>query len=355
MNINFIKKIKLSHIFLLTIWLLSACVDKFDAGLNTNIKKLVVDGEISNKPGPYRVTLQQSSPFGSKDFSPPPFNAVVSIADNQGNKETLTDLGFGIFETKTTQGVIGRAYTLEVKIGDKKVYKSTPQTIKKPNQIDNIYAEYIPYEGTPNVFIAGEFHVFLDTVDPETKGDYYRWTYTNYEKLDFCLRTVVVNDAGRFAFEYNCCEPCWEINPCLGCIYLGSDQYFNGKKINRQFIGKFPYDSYKTLFLQVEQKSLTKENYFYWKEIDGQINNSGGIFDTPPANIQGNIYNVNDPNDQVLGFFAASGITSVPYRLARVVEGKSPTIPLPTTYILEAMCSPCNEGLYRTRNKPAGF
>lgn len=355
MKIEAQKRKIFNILFLLTTWLLGSCIDSFDAGLNTNIKKLVVDGEITNKPGPYRVTLQQSSPFGSKDFSPPPFNATVKITDNLGNSETLTDLGFGIFETRSTQGVIGRSYTLEVKIGDKRLYRSTPQTIKKPISIDKIYTEYVPYDGTPDMYIGGEFYVYLDSNDPNTTGDYYRWNYTNFEPIDFCLKTVSNGEGGRIAISNRCCEPCWEINPCLGCIYLASDQYFNGKKINRQYIAKFPYNSISSVFIQVDQKSLTKENYFYWKEIDGQINNSGGIFDTPPANIQGNIYNVNDPKDQVLGFFAASGVFTVPYRVNRTVEGIKPIILSQLDFKIEPFCVACVEGLYRTRIKPNGF
>jgi Domain of unknown function (DUF4249) len=355
MDTKFFKKIKLGYFLLLTPFLLLSCVDSFDAGLKTNIRKLVVDGEISNKPGPYRVTLQNSSPFGTSDFAPPPFNATVSITDNLGNTETLKDFGNGKFETNTTQGVIGRSYTLEIKIGDKKIYKSTPQTIKKPVPIDKIYTEYVPYKGTSEVYIGGEMHVFLDTNDPATSGDYYRWNYTNYEQLDYCLETVNVNDAGRFYFQYFCCDPCWAINYCPGCIYLASDQYTNGKKINRQFIGKFPYNSVFSKFINIEQKSLTKENYFYWKEIDGQINNSGGIFDTPPANIQGNIFNKSDPSEQVLGFFAATGIVTVPYRANVNVVGINPVIPKRLDFKTVGTCAPCNEGLYRTKIKPTGY
>ncbi|MES2838643.1 MAG: DUF4249 domain-containing protein, partial [Bacteroidota bacterium] len=308
---------------------------------------MVVDGEISNKPGPYSVILQQSSPFGTSDFSPPPPSAVVSISDNLGNAETLTYMGNGKFETNTTQGVIGRTYVLEIKLGDKKVYKSTPQTIKKPIPIDKIYTEYVPYKGYPNVFIGGEFHVYLDTIDPATTGDYYRWNYTNYDPIDYCLATAQIKETGPDNRQYICCEPCWAVNYCVGCIYLGSDQYNNGKKINRQFIGKFPYNTVFSTFLQVEQKVLTKENYIYWKEIDGQINNSGGIFDTPPANIHGNIYSETDSNEQVLGFFAATGIVTVPYRVEKKADGFNPVIPSRLNFITQKECKPCVEGLYR--------
>jgi hypothetical protein len=355
MLFKFLKKAKYFTITILGIWAVTACVDLYDAGLNTNIKKLVVDGEITNLPGPYRVTLQQSSPFGTKDFSPPPFNAVVSIVDNLGNAETLTDLGFGVFETVKTQGVVGRSYTLKIKIGDKKVYTSTPQTIKAPIKVDKVYSEFEPYKEGSGTYIGGDFNVYLDTQDPAASGDYYRWNYTNYEPIEFCEQTRFKNDGGDFAIRQPCCAPCWEINKCLGCIYLGSDQFANGKKINKQYIAKFPYNSISPVFIQIEQKSLSKENYFYWKEIDSQINNSGGIFDTPPATVQGNVTNTTDPKEQVLGFFAASGVSLTPFRVIRQVPNKQPVIIGKVEWTLNPVCVSCVESLYRTAKKPAGF
>jgi hypothetical protein len=355
MKYRFFKLAKLICFIFINIWLLASCVDLFDAGLNTNKRKLVVDGEITNKPGPYFVTLQQSSPFGTSEFAPPPFNATVIITDNAGNSETLTDKGNGKFEANIIQGVIGRAYTLEVRIGDKRIYRSTPQTIKRPVKVEKIYTEYVPYNFTPEVYSGGEFHVYLDTQDPATTGDYYRWNYTNYEKLDYCKETILVNDAGRIYNQFNCCEPCWAINYCPGCIYLGSDQFNNGKKIKRQFIGKFPYNSISPVFLQIEQKAITKENYFYWREIDGQINNSGGIFDTPPNNIQGNITSISDPTEQVLGFFAASGVEVVPYFVDKKSDGFNPVIRKRFDFVTQSGCEPCQEGLYRTKVRPNGF
>jgi hypothetical protein len=332
-----------------------ACVDKFDPGLKTNVRKLVVDGEITNKPGPYRVTLQQSSPFGTKEFSPPPFNVVVTISDDLGNSENLVDLTGGLFETVKTQGIVGRSYTLTIKIGDNRVYKSTPQLLKAPVKIDKIYSEYIPYKDGSSTYIGGDFQLFLDTVDPATKGDYYRWNYINYDPVEYCLARRFKNDAGSFAIGNPCCEPCWDIKPCLGCIYLGTDLYSNGKKLTKNYIAKFPYNSIKPVFLLVEQKSISKENYYFWKQVDSQINNSGGIFDTPPVTVAGNIYNVNDAKEQVLGFFSVAGVDVVPYRLIRSVPNISPIILKEVEFTLDPACVGCTESLFRTGKKPQGY
>ena len=55
--------------------------------------------------------------------------------------------------------------------------------------------------------------------------------------------------------------------------------------------------------------SITKEAYDFWNQVDVLTNASGSIFDLPPARIEGNFFNVNDPDEIVLGFFEVANTT----------------------------------------------
>jgi hypothetical protein len=58
-------------------------------------------------------------------------------------------------------------------------------------------------------------------------------------------------------------------------------------------------------YLTTYQSSITKAAFDYWTKVNILANNSGSIFDTPPAEIQGNIVNINDANEKVHGYFQA--------------------------------------------------
>jgi hypothetical protein len=58
-------------------------------------------------------------------------------------------------------------------------------------------------------------------------------------------------------------------------------------------------------YFNVYLQSLTERAYTFWDQIDQTVSNVGTIFDAPPAPILGNIYNLNDPDEQVLGYFSA--------------------------------------------------
>jgi hypothetical protein len=53
---------------------------------------------------------------------------------------------------------------------------------------------------------------------------------------------------------------------------------------------------------------MTREAYQFWKRYQEQLERTGTILDPLPSPIEGNVYNVNNPSDLALGYFAASGI-----------------------------------------------
>ncbi|NJN33592.1 MAG: DUF4249 family protein [Saprospiraceae bacterium] len=70
-----------------------------------------------------------------------------------------------------------------------------------------------------------------------------------------------------------------------------------------------PYTDRRPYFIQIEQQSISKEYFSFWKTVETQINNTGGIFDNPPSEVIGNFYNPQDTTEAVLGYFAAIGTT----------------------------------------------
>ena len=77
--------------------------------------------------------------------------------------------------------------------------------------------------------------------------------------------------------------------------------------------------------LQIYQHSITKEAYTFFAAIEQQENSQGGIFDPPPAALAGNLYNPEDPDEQVIGIFDASVVSS--YEV--VIDSADSPYPIP--------------------------
>ena len=68
----------------------NSCIDEYWPELDKYENLLVVDGYISNEPGPYEVKLSLSSKVDQLTTNPVP-NATVIIMDDQGVSEVLTE------------------------------------------------------------------------------------------------------------------------------------------------------------------------------------------------------------------------------------------------------------------------
>ncbi|MBI3220285.1 MAG: DUF4249 domain-containing protein [Bacteroidetes bacterium] len=287
---------RICFLLLVLVLLIDSCVDRVDYNAADAATQLVVDGSISDMPGPYTVKLSRTRKIldftGAKTVSA----SKVVISDNVGNSEVLTEISQGTFQTSPTgiQGVMGREYTLRVETRDGNVYESSPEKITPAGSVDDIYTtfeQYQPLSGSPKY----QFRVFANTTGEVGGNNYYRWKFTGTYKVETHpeLRTVTAGE-GRIPDPPACsgytknldqvgpctCCTCWAdlINtiPVISDARLVSD----GKFTNIE-VGLVPVE-YWTFFekvqIQVEQISLSPAAYSYWKTVAEQKAGGSSLF-----------------------------------------------------------------------------
>jgi Domain of unknown function (DUF4249) len=92
----------------------NACTKIIEVDLNSVDPQFVIEGEISNQTGAYTVKISKTVNVTDGNIYPAVKGAIVTINDNVGNKEILTETQSGTYTTKKLQGVVGRTYTLTV-------------------------------------------------------------------------------------------------------------------------------------------------------------------------------------------------------------------------------------------------
>lgn len=133
-----IRKIIFSTFFLL----LLSCIEEYQLNTSENPRLLVVNGQITDQPGPYEVELHYSGVFGqNSDFSQSINNAEVYLEDNEGNLEQMRSIGLGKYMSKADgiQGKIGNQYWLNITLPDGSSYRSLPETLLPVPPIDSLY------------------------------------------------------------------------------------------------------------------------------------------------------------------------------------------------------------------------
>ncbi|WP_028664301.1 DUF4249 domain-containing protein [Runella zeae] len=153
----------------------TACEKTVTLDYKVNQSKVIIDGNITNATGPYFVKITKSLKLIETGTYPTIDNAVVSIRDDAGNRETLTPRGNGIYQTASLKGVPGRTYTLTVQ-AENQTYVAQ-STMPQQVSFESIKVEEVVFTGET------EYNLIPVYNDPMGKGNNYRFVVSVNDKL----------------------------------------------------------------------------------------------------------------------------------------------------------------------------
>ena len=308
--------LKIRHFvsILLLLSLIFSCTEEYYPKLdNKYINSLVVDGMISNEPGPYEIKLFSSSTLGGKPEMNPLNGYEVLIMDNQGNDELLEEIENGTYITSENgiQGIIGRKYKLTIKSPSGELYESDYSELKAPVQIKSIYSE-LQYKENNFGYQQAGYQFYIDTYEAQDDTTYLLWRLTETYKynVDYLIRWKYDHRRLTRIFNSDTLYTCWKTSK-ISEIFT-----FNTSISIKPQIERFPLH-YRTTdkrhlsvrySLLVKQLTVNSGLFNFWNNLK-EINNVDGLYTKQPFQINGNIKNINNPTETVLGYFAVVGIT----------------------------------------------
>ncbi|MCF8364857.1 MAG: DUF4249 domain-containing protein [Bacteroidales bacterium] len=311
-----INKLKYDIIFPLALLLLNVvlttCEERFTPDLDPKYENVMaVEGEITNQPGPYIVKLSSSVSFDVRQ-AVPLTGYFVEIEDDMGNSEVLTEIEKGVYTTSLygMQGVVGRQYKINISATDGRTYTSDFELLRPPPSIDSVYVkvDYIVDNSLP-YDLAG-YRFYVNTQTPENEKSYYMWKLNaTYEySSDLIIRWMFDGQLHQFT-NSDSLRYCW----------LTKDIYeyflFNNENLLTTNVEGFPLhfvpvdvrDLSIRYSLLTTQYSLSKDAYIFWSNVKEQNENLGNLYTKQPFQIRGNLYNVNNGSEPVLGYFMVAG------------------------------------------------
>ncbi|WP_266365471.1 DUF4249 domain-containing protein [Tellurirhabdus rosea] len=339
---------------LLFLLLAVSCVTPFQPEVATMPRALVVDGQITDQPGPHYVRLTRTADYTNAALNLVEIGATLVITDNLNNRQPLTETADkGTYATPAGfRGVAGRTYTLSIQTADGKRYESAPELLRAPVPIKKLYYEY---RQNPLSIAVNDVHgwdVYADLDDPKETDNYYRWSWVHYNQIYAC-RTVSPPGQDNVFLDYPCCTNCWEIVRCNGCININSDALINGNTLSRQSIVRVPYTSSSRYYLEVEQQHLSKGAFEFLNSAKKLTQSTGGLFDPAPAALRGNVRSLASPEELVFGYFGAAGVTVMPLYVDRRDIRVSPPAQRQVDFGQPSRaCVVCENNSFRTPNRP---
>lgn len=279
-----------------------SCINPVELPIRQMERRLVVDGLITDEPPPYPIKLTYSGNLSRSLLIPDELainGAIVTLEDNVGNRVQLLQdpLNPAVYWMRDARlrGVPGRSYTLRVLLPDGSRYVSRPERMAPVPTLDRVYGEYL--ESDRNTSQFSTFLVRIDTQDPATPGNYYRWQAMSY--IPVWTGPDPLRAKGEIYYA-----------PFYGLLTnVLSDQLINGNRIAGRLVLTSPLVGLGAQYVEVRQFSLSREAYQYWTRYEQQLARSGTLFDAQPASIEGNVYADGDSTRLALGYFGVSAVS----------------------------------------------
>ncbi|MBL4710186.1 MAG: DUF4249 domain-containing protein [Flavobacteriales bacterium] len=243
------KNLKNILLLLTAATFLSSCEDVIELELENVAPRLVIEANISDQNGPYTVTLSETGDFYEDNTFPPRIGATVTIFDELGNREFLTEVSPGIYQTATLQGVKGITYTLEIN-SEGKNYMASSRIPNQINPIDTITTSFLE----ESIFQEEGYFATVSLQDVPNVKNYYRYKIFVNGKVYIFNQDVEGED---------------EIED--DNLYLDGDRFSDGQYLEVSFPVKLNIgDSIK-----VELHHINKESFDYYRTLIDAIGESG--------------------------------------------------------------------------------
>jgi hypothetical protein len=294
---QYLKKI-LPHFFILM--LTAQCLVPLDIDTDQTKGILVISGQISTIEDMSTIYLGITAETERMPIPIP--NATVILNDDQsGTYQYHADLERPGFYSANLKGTPGTTYFIEITLSSGKVYRSIPEKLPESAGYDSIY-----YKIETRDFVDGEgaqttvrfFNLFSKSrLLPAEKPLFVKWSV----REDYIF--IPTDFPDPFGNIPPNCFVSQNADPQRIVLYNGEEATASllpefllaSRVLDFTFLGRHYFTTY--------QSSITSEAYAYWQKVNLVANQVGTIFDTPPAKITGNLYNIDDEDEIIFGYF----------------------------------------------------
>ncbi|MBC3785685.1 DUF4249 domain-containing protein [Spirosoma utsteinense] len=319
------------------------CVDPLELSGRGTVDVIVIDGTITNlaEDQTVRINRSKADPLTGRFGSTPITQATVTVVVDSVQIIRMIETDSGKYRAPAKfMGQIGHTYQLHITLRDGTRYESSTEVMQAVPPIGKLSSRFNPNSLAPDQqlqnFYAAAHDFYVTIKDPANQHNYYRWGWKLWEKQQWC-RTCAngayfihdprdttmlyencfpVSTDKPYVYDYECRTHCWDIFQGYE-VNVFDDQYSNGGTITDRRVAQIPLYQRNPCLVEIRQGSLTADAHRYFKLLQDQTQNTGGIADTPPTIAGGNVRNLTNTREPVVGYFSASAVSSELYWLDR--------------------------------------
>jgi hypothetical protein len=299
------KHIKLWFSLTIAITAFYSCQKPIDLkATTTNVNILVVDGLINAGSDITTIKLSRTVTLGNKTIANPEGGATITIENAQATVAILKEVIKGSYSSSPTVLNLDRTkqYRVRIKTANGKTYLSDLTDVKTTPPIDSV-GYSVKNNGV---------EIYANTHDDTNNSRYYLYNYA--ETWQFNARHFSSYYSTGSALSLRTSAQL--VSSCYGetssaNIFLNSTAALT-RDVAYQFPLAFIEGTSEKLSIKysifVTQTVLTKEAYAFWENLKKSTEALGSIFDAQPSQLIGNIHNIADASEPVIGYISAGTV-----------------------------------------------
>ena len=303
--------------FICISFLAVCCVSPFEPNYKGEKNLLVVDGSLIKGLEKQVIKISRSSSISEPGYQPLG-NCIVNIKDDSGNEFVFSEEAPGKYVSFIDDATLAydARYKLLFTAPSGENYESDYQSLLKTASVDSVYCiKETQYNPDSSKYTTGlQFYVDLDA--PDDAGKYYRWQIEETWEIHAGRKIFGVYDGNTVKLDVHSWPSdslyfCWDSRPAPG-IYTYSTYNLSHNILKKIPLHFKPYYSPELTIkycATVRQFALNENAYYYWHQKEIELKESGQIYTSQPDQVKSNIYNINNPEEKVLGFFWVSSST----------------------------------------------
>lgn len=275
--------------------------------INASNSYLVVEGVINSGTDSTIIKLSRTVNISSKVTTNPVSGAILTVESDQNIIYPLIETLNGNYISAGLNLDNSHTYRLNIKISDNKQYQSDFVPVNVTPPIDSIGYKVVNLPDTG-------LQIYTSTHNSNNSTRYYRWDYSETWRFHAKYLSLFVSNGSAIVprqpnqYIYYCFA-----NDSSSNIVLGSSAKLVNNIISENPVTFIPATSEKIELgysILLREYAVTADAYTFWINLKKNTEQLGSIFDAQPSQIRGNIHNVNNPSEPVIGYISVCTVQS---------------------------------------------
>lgn len=313
-----IRSLRYKILILLLTSLVISCTESYDIENRDFESLLIVEATITNELKTQEVKLSKTFPLDS-DETNEVSNAQVLVETLEGTVYNFKQSKPGLYTSEIPfRAKTNNAYTLKIKLPDGKSYRSTPEILPTTSQIESLNVELVTLNGEQGIQIS------VNSNQNANGAIYFRYDYEETYKIivpeptNAVLKLKDVDFTDGLSYDLERVPRSQDVSTCYSTKKNKNILLSSLTDSQNSYVEDFPIrfiksdnsiirDRYSILVSQYVQSF---ESYNFYKILK-KLGSTENLFsENQPGFIRGNIVSNTNEEENVVGFFEVSSVSS---------------------------------------------